>query len=361
MTVKANLTKTTDITVPVREIDFVTRFGMNWDALREIMGIMRPIRKQPGTKLTSYTASVTLQSGTVAEGEEIPYSKATVTPVLYEDLTIEKYAKAVSLEAVDKYGAEIAVQRTDEAFLNELQGNVLDRFYGFVQTGAMVSAESTFQKAVAMAIGRVVDKFKTMRRDYTNIVVFVNTLDAYTYLGEATIATAQNLNGITYLQNFLGANTMVISSEIPQGTIIATPSENIVLYYVDPGDSDFAQLGLDYTVAGETNLIGFHAEGNYTHAVGESFAIMGMKLWAEYLDAISIVYIGTATKVTTAETLTASASDALFYPTAHSPLVSVEELLDGSTAITDYTMEKTGIRLASAPTGTVKAKYTYAA
>lgn len=361
MTVKDNLTKTTDITVPVREIDFVTRFGRNWDALREIIGIMRPVRKQPGTKLTSYIASVTLQSGVVAEGDEIPYSKATVIPVLDEDLTIEKYAKAVSLEAVDKYGAEIAVQRTDEAFLRELQGNVLDRFYGFVQTGAMVSAESTFQKAVAMAIGRVVDKFKTMRRDYTNIVVFVNTLDAYTYLGEATIATAQNLNGITYLQNFLGANTMVISSEIPQGTIIATPSENIVLYYIDPGDSDFTQLGLDYTVAGDTNLIGFHAEGNYSHAVGESYAIMGMKLWAEYLDAISVVYIGTATKVTTAETITAEASGSLKYKTAHSPIISVEELKDGSTAITNYTMEKDGIRLASAPSGTVTIKYTYAA
>lgn len=361
MTVKDNLTKTTDIAVPVREIDFVTRFGRNWDALREIIGIMRPVRKQPGTKLTSYIASVTLQSGVVAEGDEIPYSKATVTPVLDENLAIEKYAKAVSLEAVDKYGAEIAVQRTDEAFLNELQGNVLDRFYGFVQTGAMVSAESTFQKAVAMAIGRVVDKFKKMRRDYTNIVVFVNTLDAYTYLGEATIATAQNLNGITYLQNFLGANTVILSSEIEQGTVIATPSENIVLYYADPGDSDFAQLGLDYTVAGDTNLIGFHAEGNYSHAVGESYAIMGMKLWAEYLDAISVIYIGTATKVTTAETITAEAYGSLKYKTAHSPLISVEELKDGNTVITDYTMEKDGIRLASAPSGTVTVKYTYAA
>lgn len=361
MTVKDNLTKTTDITVPVREIDFVTRFGRNWDTLREIMGIMRPIRKQPGTKLTSYIASVTLQSGVVAEGDEIPYSKATVTPVLDENLAIEKYAKAVSIEAVDKYGAEIAVQRTDDAFLNELQGVVLDRFYDFLGTGKLTDAQNTFQAAVAMAIGKVVDKFKKMRRDYTNIVVFVNTLDAYTYLGEATIATAQNLNGMTYLQNFLGANTVIISSEIEQGTIIATPAENIILYYADPGDSDFAQLGLDYTVEGETNLIGFHAEGNYSHAVGESYAIMGMKLWAEYLDGISIVYLGTATKVTTAETLTAASGDALLYKTAHSPIISVEELKDGDTAITDYTVEKTGIRLASAPTGTVKAKYTYAA
>lgn len=45
MPAKAGLTVKNDITVAVRELDFVTRFGKNWDALREILGIMRPIRK----------------------------------------------------------------------------------------------------------------------------------------------------------------------------------------------------------------------------------------------------------------------------------------------------------------------------
>jgi hypothetical protein len=48
-----------------------------------------------------------------------------------------------------------------------------------------------------------------------------------------------------------------------------------------------AKLGLTYTVQGETNLIGFHAQGNYSTAVGESYALMGMSLWAEYLDGIA--------------------------------------------------------------------------
>lgn len=70
--------------------------------------------------------------------------------------------------------------------------------------------------------------------------------------------------------------------------------DNIHLYYVDPGDSEFAKLGLQYTVQGETNLIGFHAQGNYSTAVGESFALMGMTLWAEYLDGIAIVTVSAA-------------------------------------------------------------------
>ena len=290
MAAKENLTKTTDITVKAREVDFVTSFARNWESLREIVGIMKPIRKAPGTTLTSYEATVTLEDGNIGEGEEIPYSKATVTPVSYSDLTIEKWAKAVSIEAVNQYGAEIAVQRTDEAFLRELQTEVLEDFYEFVQTGTLKSTEASFQMGIAMAIGKVVDKFKKMRRDATNIVVFVNTLDDYEYLGAATISI-QTTNGIQYVKNFLGADTVILSSEIPQKTIIATPVDNIVLYYVDPGDSDFAKLGLNYTTQGETNLIGFHAEGNYKTAVGEVYAIMGMKLWAEYLDAISVITV----------------------------------------------------------------------
>lgn len=286
---KANLTKAANITASVREIDFVTRFGRNWDALREILGIMRPVRKAPGSKLTSYTASVTLQSGSVGEGEEIPYSLATVTPVAYDDLTLEKYAKAVSIEAVNKYGASIAVQKTDDAFLNELQGNVLDRFYTFLQTGTLTGTAGTFQMAVAKSIGLVRNKFKTMRRDITKVVTFVNTVDAYEYLGAAEL-TVQSAFGIDYVENFMGA-TLIITSEIDAGTVISTPVDNIVLYYVDPSDGDFGQLGLNYTVQGETNLIGFHVNGNYNTAVGEVFALMGLALWAEYLDGIAVISV----------------------------------------------------------------------
>jgi hypothetical protein len=290
---KEKLTVASDFAVQAREIDFVTRFGKNWDALREILGIMRPIVKAPGTKLVSYEASMKgdLQGGaSVGEGEEIPYTEFQVKPVAYGDITLEKYAKAVSIEAVNKWGAAIAVQKTDEAFLNELQSVVMTRFYNFLQTGSMTSAESTLQMAIAMAIGNVKDKFKKMHRDVTSIVVWVNTIDAYRYLGAANL-TVQTMFGIDYVENFMGADKMILSSEIPSGKVIATPVENIDLYYVDPGNSDFGQLGLNYTVQGETNLIGFHANGDYNHAVGESFALMGMTLWAEYLDGIAVITV----------------------------------------------------------------------
>lgn len=289
MPAKDNLTKVANIDVTAREIDFVTRFAQNWDALREILGIMRPIRKANGTTLVSYTATVELEDS-VGEGIEIPYSQAEVTEAFKSDLTVEKYAKAVSIEAINKWGADIAIAKTDEAFLNELQGNVLDRFYTFLQTGTLTGSEDTFQMAVAMAIGKVVDKFKKLRRSATNIVVFVNTLDAYRYLGASEI-TLQTAFGIQYVKSFMGASTLILTSEIPEGKVIAVPSENIDLYYSDPADSEYARAGLVYTTDGETNLIGFHVQGNYNTAVGESFALLGLTLWAEYLDGIAVITV----------------------------------------------------------------------
>lgn len=294
---KTDLIMSSDIQVTARELDFVTRFERNWEHLRDILGIMRPIKKQPGAILKSKYAEGTLKSGKIGEGEEIPYSKFTVKEKTYAEMDIEKFSKAVSIEAIKDHGYENAVQMTDDEFLFQLQNDVTTRFYDYLNTGTLTSTESTFQMALAMAKGRVENKFKQMHRTATGVVGFVNILDVYKYLGAAEI-TVQNQFGFQYLKDFMGFNTIFLLSddEIAQGKVIATPVENIVMYYVDPAESDFARAGLVYTTgAGETNLIGFHTQGNYNTAVSEAFAIMGLTLFAEYLDAIAVITFGSST------------------------------------------------------------------
>ena len=306
MAAKNNLIKTADIQVTAREIDFVTRFERNWEHLREILGIMRPIKKQPGAILKSKYAEGSLADGNVGEGEEIPYSKFTVKEKEYAEMTIEKYAKAVSIESIKDHGYENAVQMTDDEFLFQLTTMVTGRFYDYLNTGTLTATETTFQMALAMAKGLVENKFKMMHRTATGVVGFVNILDVYEYIGAADI-TIQNQFGFQYIKDFMGFNTIFLLSEgeIQRGRIIATPVENIVLYYVDPNESDFVRAGLVYTVSGETNLIGFHTQGNYNTAVSEAFAIMGLTLFAEYIDAIAVVSM---TDDTTLGTLTVTSA-----------------------------------------------------
>jgi hypothetical protein len=311
MAAKTNVTTSAQFTTSAREVDFVSRFSDNWDALRNIMGIMRPIRKAPGTKLVSYKASVDggLKGGTVAEGDEIPFTKMKVAPVAYGDIDISKYAKSVTIESVAKYGADVAVEKTDEAFLVALQNKVLTDFYTFLGTGTLTVTETTWQRALAMAKGKVLDKFAGLDKDVTEVVGFANIIDAYDYLGDKEI-TVQTMFGINYVENFMGYRTLFLLPEkyIASKKVIALPVENIDLYYVDPSDSDFAKLGLNYTVKGETNLIGVHVDGDYSRATGDMYAIMGMKLWAEYLDGIAVATVGAQTLGTLTVTSAAGTS-----------------------------------------------------
>lgn len=298
MPARDNLTTQAQFTVAAREVDFVTKFGLNWEALRTIMGIMRPIKKTPGTKLVSYKASVDgeLQGGnSVGEGEVIPLTKLKVEPVAYADIEFYKHERSVSIEAVAKHGAQIAVQRSDEAFMYAIQNEILGAFYNFLKTGTLTFEETTWQRALAMAKGKVLEKFAGMDRDVTEVVGFANILDAYDYLGDKDISV-QTMFGINYIENFLGYRTLFLlpGKYIDQKQVIAIPVENIDLYYVDPSDSDFAQLGLDFRVEGETNLIGVHVKGDYDRVTGDMTAIYGMKLWAEYLDGIAVATVNPA-------------------------------------------------------------------
>lgn len=288
-----NQTGTAQIQVRAREIDFVTSFGRNFQALLDVMGISRAIRKENGSVLRVRTASGTLQSGEVAEGELVPLSQYEVTEKDFDKIKILKYKKGVTIEAIAEKGYEAAVAMTDEEFRSDLQNVVLNKFYDQLKAGSLVGHETSWQMAVSMAIGRVRDKFETMGRTATGTAVWVNTLDVYKYLGAAEISM-QTAFGMNYVQNFLGADVVFISSQIPEDVVIATPLNNLVAYYVDPSDSEFARAGLVYTTDPTTRFIGFHTQGNYDRVISEMDAIMGLRIFAEYQDAIAYIAVGSS-------------------------------------------------------------------
>lgn len=285
-----NMTGKAQIQTKAREIDFVSSFSDSLQSLLDIMGVTRMIKKANGSALKKKTATGTLQDGNVAEGDEIPLSQFTVKEEVFDTITIEKWRKATSFEAIAEHGYDNAVAMTDEEMLTLLRDDVLDRFYDFMATGTLKSCEATWQMAIAMSIGRVKDKFKKMSKNATGIAVFVNTLDVYKYVGSASISI-QTAFGMDYVKNFMGADYMFISSEIPEGTVEATALNNMVAYYVDPADSEFARAGLDFTTDTDTGFIGVHAEGNYNRMLSELYAIMGVRLFAEYIDAVAVITV----------------------------------------------------------------------
>lgn len=288
-----NMTGQAQIQVRAREIDFVTSFSKNLQALLDVMKITRMVKKQNGTTLKTKKVSGTLQSGNVAEGEEIPLSQYTVEEIPFDTIKIEKYRKGVSLEAIAENGYDVAVQSTDDEFKTDLTNIVTDKFYAQLKAGSLVGHETSWQMAVAMAIGKVVEKFQKMKRTATGVALWVNTLDVYKYLGAADI-TLQTAFGFKYMKDFMGADVVFVSAEIPENVVIATPLNNLVAYYVDPGDSEFVRAGLSYTTDTDTGFIGFHAQGTYERAISDMFAIMGVRLFCEYLDAVAYIAVGSS-------------------------------------------------------------------
>ena len=289
--------KTTDFTnVSVREIDFVSRFSTSFEALRELIGVSTLIKKPAGTNITVKTATVDSALETsVGEGQEIAYTNYNITENVVGTLSIQKYKKGVTLEAIQKYGYETAVQKTDDQFIVDLQSKISTDLFtalnGFVASSQTKGA--TWQMAMAKAKAGVVEGFRTAHKSTSCAIAWCNVNDFYEYEGSASI-TVQTAFGLQYVENFMGYDKVFLcaSSEIAKNQVIATAIGNLDIYYVDASQSDFARAGLVYRTDGEANLIGYHIEGNYGTAVSDAYAIMGISISPEFSNGVVGVTVG---------------------------------------------------------------------
>ena len=304
----ANETKTANINVTPQKIEFVTAFADNFKKFLELHGVTRKIRKPNGTQLSAKHANITLQSGVVAEFADIPYSEANVTETPIGSISFLKYKKGVSLEAIADHGYNDAVRLTDEALRTKLIRNITTAMYTNLKSGELTYTASSFQMALSMANGLVLNAFDAMDKDVTEVVGFANVLDVFEYLGAANI-TVQTMFGMQYVENFLGYRRLFLNSDgyIPRGTVIATPVNNLIDYYIDAGDAEFGEAGLEYVSDPLAPFVGFQTAGNYDNASSNRYAIIGNALMAEYIDGVAVVTVGKESDTYATITVTSAA------------------------------------------------------
>jgi hypothetical protein len=264
----------------VREIDFVQQFTHGSLAkLLEVLGVTRKIPMMEGTQMYVYATTGTLQSGLVDEGDIIPLSQYETTKNPVGEITLKKWRKAVSAEAIKKSGYNNAVVDTDRKMLSDVQTGVRTSFFNFVNGSISDASTATgvgLQSALANAWGQLQVKFED---DTAQAVYFVNPLDVSDYLGTANI-TVQTAFGMNYIENFLGLGTVIMSSQITKGTFVATAKENFILYYLTM-NGDVADA-FDLT-ADELGLIGIKSGyQNEERAQIESLVMSGIQLLVEY-------------------------------------------------------------------------------
>ena len=248
----------------------------------EALGATRKIAKQAGTVLKSYKATGTLEDGAVAEGETIPLSKYKTEAVNYQEITLKKWRKATSAEAITDRGYDQAVEMTTDEMLKDVQKGIRKDFFTFLATGTGTATGATFQAALAQAWGQLQVLFED---DEIGAGYFLNPLDVADFLASANI-TLQTAFGMTYVENFLGVRTVILNSSVPKGKIYATAKDNIVLYYIPVNGADLGEV-FDFTTDA-TGYIGIHEEPDYTNMTASDTVINGMVLFAERIDGVVV-------------------------------------------------------------------------
>lgn len=279
MAVDPKLIKKADL-ARVREIDFTLMFTESLRKLTEALGVTRKVAKQAGTVLKTYKATGALEDGAVAEGETIPLSKYTTEAVNYGEISLKKWRKATSAEAIIERGYDQAVGMTTDRMLKDVQKAIRKDFFTFLGTGTGTATGAGLQAALAQTWGKLQTLFED---DDIQAVHFINPLNIADYLATATITT-QTAFGMTYIEDFLGMGKVFMNSSVPKGTIYSTAQDNLVLYYVPVNGADLNEA-FSFT-SDETGYIGIHEEPDYTNMTASDTVVNGMTLFAERLDGV---------------------------------------------------------------------------
>ena len=267
----------------VREIDFTLMFEEGIKKLMEALGVTRKVAKQAGTVLKTYKAKGTLGEGTVGEGETIPLSKYQTEAVTYKEITLKKWRKGTSAEAIVDRGYDQAVEMTTDAMLRDVQKGIRKDFFTFLGTGTGTATGKTFQETLAQTWGQLQVLFENTDAD--GMVYFMNPLDVADYLASAQV-TMQTAFGMNYIENFLGLGTVILNSSVPKGKIYATAKDNLVLYYIPVNGADM-EKGFEFTTD-ETGYIGIHEVADYSNMTAVDTVVCGIELFAEKLDGVVV-------------------------------------------------------------------------
>lgn len=273
---------TTQQMTRAREIDFVQRFtGASLNKLLEALGVTRKIAMIDGTTLYYYKTTGTLQSGIVAEGDIIPLSQYQREKIAVGEITLKKWRKASTAEAILKSGYNEAVRETDAKLLSDVQNGIRSDFFDSL-TGidATVVSGANLQTVLANTWGNLQVLFEN---DSAEIVHFMHPLTIADYLSSATI-TMQTAFGFNYVEDFLGMGTVILNSRVPINQVWSTAKENLIMYYIPVTSEAMGAFSMTSDATGYIAIkSGYPTE---ERAQIESLVMSGIRFLVEYADGV---------------------------------------------------------------------------
>jgi len=283
----AGTTTTADM-APAISVDFTSRISKNIVELQNLLGITDLIPMSAGTDIKIYKWTVDELADQVGEGKTIGLTKVTRTLANTISLALDKYRRNTTAEAIQKVGRNIAINQSDEKLVGKVQKETKKSLYAALKKGSGTVSGTTLQTVLANLWAKLQEYYED--EDVTP-VYFINQQDVADYLGTAQI-TMQTAFGFTYIENFLGLGTAIISPQVTAKNPIATAKENMRGAYV-PMSGDVAQTFA--LMADSTGLVGMTHSINSRDASVDTLLMSCVKFFPEFEDGVFIGTIGNGT------------------------------------------------------------------
>ena len=283
----AGTTTTADM-APAISVDFTSRISKNIVELQKLLGITDLIPMSAGTDIKIYKWTVDELADQVGEGKTIGLTKVTRTLANTISLALDKYRRNTTAETIQKVGRDIAINQSDEKLVGKVQKETKKSLYAALKKGSGTVSGITLQAVLANLWAKLQEYYED--EDVTP-VYFINQQDVADYLGTAQI-TMQTAFGFTYIENFLGLGTAIISPQVTAKNPIATAKENMRGAYV-PMSGDVAQTFA--LMADSTGLVGMTHSINSRDASVDTLLMSCVKFFPEFEDGVFIGTIGNGT------------------------------------------------------------------
>lgn len=275
--------------VPGISIDFVSKITKNITELQKVLGITEMEPMAAGSAIKIYKMEVVNSPEQVGEGETIGLTNVNRVLARTIEIILNKYRRNTSAESIQKNGRDMAINQSDEKLLAKIQKEIKQAFFDVMLAGTGEASGVGLQATLANAWG----KLEVFHEDEgVTAVHFLNPLDVADYLGNAQI-TMQNTFGLSYVENFLGLGTVIVSPRVTKGKTVSVAKENLHGAFIPANSGDVARtFGL---TSDTTGLIGMTHQTVTSNATVDTLAMSGVVFYPELLDGVVVGTINPAT------------------------------------------------------------------
>lgn len=268
---------------PGISIDFVSKITSNIAELQKVLGITEMEPMSAGTTIKIWKMEQINTPEQVGEGETIALTKVKRTLARTIELVLKKFRRNTSAEAIQKVGRNMAINQCDDKLVSGIQKEIKQDFFDVMLAGEGTGVDGVgLQATLANAWGAL----NVYHEDEgVSPIHFLSPLDVAEYLGNAQI-TMQNAFGLSYVEDFLGLGTVIVSPRVTKGKVISTAKENLHGAYIPANSGDVAQsFGL---TSDTTGLIGMKHSADDTNATINTLAMSGVIFYPERLDGVFV-------------------------------------------------------------------------